>query len=230
MEPFSKLSSANKRSAEIVAQIKAHLLNGTLKPGDKLPTEEELVEQFGVSRTPIREAIKTLEAIGIVQIKRGEGMFITKQPTSDSLNPLIFSLLLLNESLDKLIEFRQHFEVLMMNVIKSNWSEEKIAKIRQVYESQKETLASDISIENLVEIDLTFHYAILDTTENEYIIEIGKTIYELYKPKMLQAKHTCNVEKTLKAHKYHLELLSSKEPLTQMQIDEMIKYNKEWIG
>lgn len=68
MEPFSKLSSANKRSAEIVAQIKAHLLNGTLKPGDKLPTEEELVEQFGVSRTPIREAIKTLEAIGIVQI------------------------------------------------------------------------------------------------------------------------------------------------------------------
>lgn len=83
----------------------------------------------------------------------------------------------------------------MMNVIKSNWSEEKIAKIRQVYESQKETLASDISIEDLVEIDLTFHYAILDTTENEYIIEIGKTIYELYKPKMLQAKHTCNVEK-----------------------------------
>lgn len=230
MEPFSKLSTANKRSAEIVAQIKAHLLNGTLKPGDKLPTEEELVEQFGVSRTPIREAIKTLEAIGIVQIKRGEGMFITKQPTSDSLNPLIFSLLLLNESLDKLIEFRQHFEVLMMNVIKSDWSEEKIAKIRQVYESQKETLASDISIEDLVEIDLTFHYAILDTTENEYIIEIGKTIYELYKPKMLQAKHTCNFEKTLKAHKYHLELLSSKEPLTQMQIDEMIKYNKEWIG
>jgi len=106
---FSKLNTTSNRSSEIVKQIKRLLLNGTLKPGNRLPTEAELSEVLGVSRTPVREAVKILESIGVIEIKRGEGMFITKKPSNFSLNPLIFSLIKHNESLDKLIELRQHF-------------------------------------------------------------------------------------------------------------------------
>lgn len=226
---FTKISTNQNRSSEVVSQIKKSLLDGTLKPGDKLPTEAELVEQLGISRTPVREAIKILESIGVIEIKRGKGMFITKQPSQFSLNPLMFSLIMHNQNLDKLIEFRQHFEILMMNVIKTNWKEEKLKVIKDVYAYQQETLNSELSAEELAEIDLKFHYALLEATENEFIIEIGKTIYELYKPKMIQSKQSSSIEKTLKAHKNYLDILSNRELLTEEQIKEMIKYNKEWL-
>lgn len=226
---FTKISTYQNRSTEVVSQIKKSLLDGTLKPGDKLPTEAELVEQLGISRTPVREAIKILESIGVIEIKRGTGMFITKQPSQFSLNPLIFSLIMHNQNLDKLIEFRQHFEILMMNVIKTNWKEEKLKTIKDVYEYQQETLNSELSAEELAEIDLKFHYALLEATENEFIIEIGKTIYELYKPKMIHSKQSSSIEKTLKAHKKYLDILSNRELLTEEQIKEMIQYNKEWL-
>lgn len=226
---FKRLSTNKNISAEVVSQIKKHLLNGTLKPGDKLPTEAELVEQFGISRTPLREAIKILESIGVIVIKRGKGMFITNKPSQFSLNPLIFSLIMYNENLDKLIEFRQHFEILMMNVIKTNWTAEKHKAINEVYEYQVNTLNSELSAEELAEVDLKFHYALLEATENEFIIEIGRTIYELYKPKMIHSKHSSSVEKTLKAHKNYLNILSNKKLLTEEQIKEMIQFNKEWL-
>ena len=89
--PFERINNEEKRYSEIINIIKNKLINGEILPGDKLPTEAELVEQLGVSRTPIREAIKILEAIGIIEIKRGEGMFIQKTFSGNNLNPLIIS-------------------------------------------------------------------------------------------------------------------------------------------
>ena len=229
---FKPLKTTNNRSTEIVNQIKSNLLDGTLKPGDKLPTEAELTEQFGVSRTPLREAIKILEAIGIITIKRGSGMYITKKFSHFSLNPLIFSLIMHSEKLDKLIEFRQHFEVMMINIIRSNWSEEKITSITEVYDRQVKTLHPDLPPEKLAEIDLEFHYAVLEATENAFVIEIGKTIYEIYKPKMIESKHSsASIEKTLQAHKMYLDIFTNKdEPLTEDRIRKMIEYNREWLS
>src|SRR5699024_918890 len=98
-----KINLSRTISSEIVSIIKDNLLRGALKPGDKLPTEKELMEQLGVSRTPVREAVKILEAIGVIQIKRGEGMFITNTLSHFTLNPLIFSLIMHSNNMDKLI-------------------------------------------------------------------------------------------------------------------------------
>lgn len=227
---FEKLTTSDKISTEIVSTIKNKLLDGTLKNGDKLPTEAELVEQLGVSRTPLREAIKVLESIGVIQIKRGEGMFITNNPSHFSLNPLIFSLILHSNNTQMLIEFRQHFEILMINLIRAKWSEEKIKKIEEVYYSQAQRLKPDLSPEELADIDLEFHYAVLGATENAFVIEIGKTIYELYKPKMIASKQSSNIEQTLYSHRAFLELLYKKDvTVSEKQINEMILYNQEWL-
>ncbi|PPA70362.1 FadR/GntR family transcriptional regulator [Jeotgalibacillus proteolyticus] len=227
---FEKLTVSHKISTEIVSMIKNKLLDGTLKNGDKLPTEAEMVEQLGVSRTPVREAIKVLESIGVIQIKRGEGMFITNNPSHFSLNPLIFSLILHSNNTQKLVEFRQHFEILLINLVRTKWSEEKIKKIEDVYNSQVSRLKPDLSPEELADIDLEFHYAVLDATENAFVFEIGKTIYELYKPKMISAKQSSNIEQTLDRHKAYLDLLSQKNvAISEKQIDEMISYNQEWL-
>lgn len=227
---FEKLTTSNKISTEIVSIIKTKLLKGTLKNGDKLPTESEMVKQLGVSRTPVREAIKILESIGVIHIKRGEGMFITNNPSHFSLNPLIFSLIMHSNNTRKLIEFRQHFEILMINIIRTKWSEEKIKKIEEIYHSQTERLQPELSPEELADIDLEFHYAVLEATENAFVIEIGKTIYELYRPKMIASKQASSIERTLNTHKFYLDLLYQKEgAVSEEQINAMILNNQEWL-
>jgi GntR family transcriptional regulator, transcriptional repressor for pyruvate dehydrogenase complex len=82
---FSRVS-VDRASQVIVEQIRLLVRNGRLKPGDRLPSERDLCERFGVSRVTVREALRVLEASGIVQIRVGArgGAFVTT-PTSDRL-------------------------------------------------------------------------------------------------------------------------------------------------
>ena len=225
---MEKINLSRTISSEIVTIIKDNLINGSLKPGDKLPTEKELMEQLGVSRTPVREAIKILESIGVIQIKRGEGMFVTNNLSQFTLNPLIFSLIMHSNNMEKLIEFRQHFEVLLMNMIITE--KKSIDGIEAVYRSQLERMHSNLSPEELADIDLEFHHAVLETTKNPFIIEIGKTIYEIIKPNMIHFKHARNIERTLKTHQFYLELLrGSIDFNSSVVVQQMIKNNEEMI-
>ena len=63
---FDKKLSSSKKYYDIIELIKEKIVNGELSPGDKLPSEQEMVDQLGVSRTSIREATKILEAIGVI--------------------------------------------------------------------------------------------------------------------------------------------------------------------
>lgn len=67
-------------SHQIVAEVKARILRGQWPVGTRLPTEQELCQEFGVSRSPLREALKVLEAAGLVTIRHGEGMFVSELP------------------------------------------------------------------------------------------------------------------------------------------------------
>lgn len=223
-----KINLSRTISSEIVLIIKDNLLNGTLKPGDKLPTEKELMEQLGVSRTPVREAIKILEAIGVIQIKRGKGMFITNNLSRFTLNPLIFSLIMHSNNMKRLIEFRQHFEILLLNMIITN-EEKNLNKIEEVYQSQVEKMDPELSPEELAAIDLEFHYAVLEATNNPFAIEIGRTIYEIIKPNMIHFKRKGNIERTLETHKFYLELLRGNDFNPVEVVQRMIKNNEEMI-
>src|SRR5699024_7505621 len=196
VEKQNDFSTSKNRSFMIVDVIKNDLLNGTLKPGDKLPNETMLSEQFNVSRTPVREAMKILEAIGVIEIRRGLGMFITNSSTNFNLNSLVFSLIMHSNDIDKLIEFRQHFEILLMNMIITNWDEKKFKELENIYLTQVDRLHNGLTPTELADIDLEFHFALLEITENPFVIEVGKTIYELYRPKMILNKKSANIELT----------------------------------
>ncbi|MGP4061079.1 FadR/GntR family transcriptional regulator [Halobacillus sp. H74] len=226
---FDRIHQNQTKTMGIVSLIKDYLIEGKLKPGDKLPTEVELIKQLGVSRTPVREAIKILESIGVIQIKRGEGMFITDNSSKLTMNPLIFSLIMHSHNVEKLIEFRQHFEMLLMNMIITK-KEKDLSKIEAVYESQVERMTPNLTPEDLVDIDLEFHYAILEEAENPFTIEIGRTIYELIRPKMVHFKDPEGIGRTLATHKEHLEILKGEKLFNPEEaITRMIKNNEDMI-
>ena len=76
---------------EIVDQLKMMIIQGNLKPGDKLPSERELSEQLGVSRSSVREALSALEAMSILDIRSGEGTFVRETSQSATIEPLAWS-------------------------------------------------------------------------------------------------------------------------------------------
>ena len=86
------------KSGSVVEQVKdwiiEQLIRGTLRPGDRLPTEAELCAQLGASRNSVREAVKQLEAYGVVYIKRADGTFVTEGFQPRMLSPVLYSILL----------------------------------------------------------------------------------------------------------------------------------------
>src|ERR1700757_40591 len=78
--PVYKIVRTSRLYEQIVQQIEASVLNGTLKPGDQLPAERELAQRLGVSRTAVREAVKALREKGLVEAYSGRGTFVTDGP------------------------------------------------------------------------------------------------------------------------------------------------------
>ena len=93
-EPVGGQSVVNK----IVDNITNAIINGELNPGDKIPTEAELSESMGVGRNSVREAIKVLEAYGVVHIKRAEGTFVSQEYDSRMIYPVLYGIILQKDS------------------------------------------------------------------------------------------------------------------------------------
>ena len=98
-EPRGLMTSIKNESLvqRIINKITDSIVAGELKPGDKLPTEMELIAAFGVSRNTVREAIRTLIAYGVVEIRRPEGTFICDGFSNKMINPILYRIILQKE-------------------------------------------------------------------------------------------------------------------------------------
>lgn len=88
-------------------QLQDLLIRGEWKPGDRLPSENELAELFHVSRITVRQALQKLSAMGLIETRLGEGSFVRKVDASESMNALVSTLYLDNASSLQVFEFRE---------------------------------------------------------------------------------------------------------------------------
>ncbi|GAA1881350.1 FadR/GntR family transcriptional regulator [Asanoa iriomotensis] len=129
-----KAVSLNRVSHVIVDQIKLLLRQGRLRPGDRLPSERELCERFGVSRVTVREALRVLEANGLVDIRVGArgGAFVTS-PTSQQIGEGLADLLNLSPlTAADVTEARQVFELGIIPLLVDRATDEDIAALREM--------------------------------------------------------------------------------------------------
>ena len=133
-----------RASEMIVDQIRLLIRDGQLKPGDRLPAERELGEKFGVSRVTVREALRGLEANGMVAIKVGArgGAFVTA-PTSAQVGEGIMDLLTMSDLTDKEVtEARQIFELGIIPLVCERATEEDIADLLEICKRADDALAN----------------------------------------------------------------------------------------
>jgi GntR family transcriptional repressor for pyruvate dehydrogenase complex len=158
---------ASRLYEQIIEQILTLVVEGTLQPGDKLPPERELAEQFGVSRTAVREAVKALREKGLVEIQPGRGTFITNSTTEvmrDSLD-FIFKVGLIN-GVAHLNEVRTLLEPGIAALAAERISETELQTLAQAVEAMDAAM-HDADI--FAEADLEFHLTLARASQNPLI-------------------------------------------------------------
>lgn len=181
MKDLSALNSPLEKTSVVnlvIERIKEAIINKEIKPGDYLPAEADLAQNLGVGKSSVREALKMLEAMGVVEIRQGSGTFIPKEPASNSISPLLFQLLLEQASAKDLIELRMIFEPAYTELAMERATEKDFLRIEDTIKLMEDKINNHIQT---AEDDLLFHETIMDVTNNPLIINIGRTIHELFK-------------------------------------------------
>ncbi len=165
----------------IVDRFERGLLAGEIRAGQRLPSEAELAHQLGVGRGAVREAMKMLAALGVVEIQQGDGTYVASQPTPTLLSPLIFSLILDGSAGTNLLELRYlvqagYCQLAARKATDADWDQMEAANA--AWETYARTPDPDVS--ELARLDLAFHFAILDATHNDLVIRLGRVVEELF--------------------------------------------------
>ena len=165
LDPINRTSVVD----EIVERLVRLIIDEGLKPGDQLVPERELMARLEVGRSSLREAIKTLCALGVLEIKRGTGTFVGYGDTSMLTKPLSWGLFLNQNSIQEVIEARSIIEVALAGWAAERATEEEIAEIGRLL-GQLEKSQDDQSA--YVEHDLNFHLAIARASHNGMLANV----------------------------------------------------------
>ena len=159
----------------IVQQIEGLLERGELKPGDQLPPERQLAEQFQVSRASVREALRSLELLGIVETRAGGGTFVRQAQPDDLARPLQ-SLIARGHTLVDVIDVRGLIEPAVAERAARNITKDEIAELRSIIEAQERKVASG---EPYVDEDTRFHEVIGTAARNELLVTVLGVIWDV---------------------------------------------------
>ena len=161
---------------EIVRQIKTMIAEGRLTSGDRLPPERELAEKFLVSRTSVREALRALESLGLVEIRPGEGTFIREVSVDHLIEPLALVMASQRESIAELFEARRLIEPAIAGLAAARATPDEIQEMERILEEQAQEVAAG---RTGVAQDARFHAAIGRAAHNEAITRIAHAVMDL---------------------------------------------------
>ncbi|MDK2824507.1 MAG: GntR family transcriptional regulator, transcriptional repressor for pyruvate dehydrogenase complex [Clostridia bacterium] len=199
---------------KILKELTSAIMHGDLKPGDKLPAERNLAEMMGVSRTSLREALKMLAAQGMVEIKHGQGVFITEKETpTNLLKGFAGQKLLDSNTLKDLFELRKLLETQNAVWVCQRGSDEAIISLTRLVEETLSALQKnkdDLII--LAKQDSEFHTKLAEASGNKVIVRVMHDLLDLLNESRCQALSIPErPQKSLNEHKDIVEALKLRD-------------------
>ncbi|MCP5073837.1 MAG: FCD domain-containing protein, partial [Rhodobacteraceae bacterium] len=167
-------------SDSIVNQIEAMILEGSLKPGERLPPERALAEKLSVSRPSLREALMILESRGLLQSKRGGGTFVCDIIGPTIVEPLVHLMKSHPETIFDVLELRQALEAVAAEHAAERATDVDKEKIKQQFENVMAVYDSGENTPALeAEVDTEFHLAIADASHNVALVHVVRGLFNL---------------------------------------------------
>lgn len=168
-----------KRQAisELVAQQLLGLVqSGNLKPGEKFPPERELAETLGVSRPSLREALRALSLLGVVNIRQGGGIYVSALDPESLLAPLHFFIQLDDHTIQSLFEARILIESGVAALAASRITDEQLEELENCVKLDEEALNDP---GQFIKLDLDFHRTIFTAAGNSFLTRVAKSLQVL---------------------------------------------------
>ncbi len=196
-------------SSEITRRLLDHLVSGEIEPGAQLPSERQLAEALGVGRSHVRQAIKSLTVLGLIEVRQGDGTYLKR--TDSPLLPLAieWGLLLGAKQSQDLVEARSEMEVLLAGLAAERRDEVACAEMRRQLEIMRDATDDDV----FVEADVALHLQIARATGNESLLQIMRSIRSLMKVWITRvARAPGSRAVTLEEHRLVFEAIERGDP------------------
>lgn len=166
----------------VIDRITGAIIEGELKPGDKIPTENELCELFNVSKSTVREAVRILVAYGVLEIRRADGTYICDSISPKVINPAIYQIILQKSNCyDELIGLRRIIEDgIMRMLMEMDVPEETWDKIQKKCDNlEAELKEENPDIQRIADADVAFHEELANATNNSLVLVVHDVVIQL---------------------------------------------------
>lgn len=162
-----KTVQQRKLADQVTQQLQEKISLGELKPGEKIPTEPELMSLFGVGRSTIREAVRVLVKAGLLEVRQGDGTYVMNR--TPSLEPLEHRLR--RAAILEVYEARRILELEMAKLAAQRRSDDDLARMRESLNKRREARRID-DMWAYVDSDLAFHLAIAAASKNSVLTDL----------------------------------------------------------
>lgn len=180
---------------KIVDQIRAMIERGELRPGQRLPPERVLAEQFRVSRPSVREALSALEIMGLVDSQHGDGTYVTDIPPALRREPQLLD----DIGPSELLRAREAIECSIVGVAAREAIDTDVAALREVLAEMDAMLTRG---QFSMEADRAFHVGVARATHNALLIEVGEYVANMMRQRLWGAITSRNLKRPDRAAKY----------------------------
>ena len=162
-------------ATEIARRLVEFILSGQVEPGTRMPSERALAEAFGVGRSAMREALKALSLIGLVEVRHGDGTYLRKADSALLPELIEWGLLLGEQRTLDLVEARQEIEVVIAGLAARRRTEENLIELRAILKRM------DVAptVDAFVEADVQFHMAMAVAAHNSALRDIHSSVQAL---------------------------------------------------
>jgi GntR family transcriptional repressor for pyruvate dehydrogenase complex len=189
---------------EIVEQIKGLITEGRIKPGDRLPPERELAELFKASRNSVRDAIRVLEQMGLIESRQGDGTYVRTLSADELTEPLALCLLQSRTQMRELWEVRRVLEPSLAEAAAARITEEELGELESILDAQRlKVEAGFIGLEE----DASFHYGIAEAARNGVMLRVMDTLVDLLRQS--RERSLQQHERPLYSHAGHMRILAA---------------------
>ena len=202
---------AHKSIVEAIrGQIMSLLLDRRLLPGDRLPPEKEMSQQFNVSRPALREALRTLVGEGLLETRRGQGTFVREPSTGTVIQSELANLLLMSEDLREIQDVRRIIEPVIASRAAVNATEDDLTELKDILREMEEVDRSGGSIFDLA---WDFHHRLSQAAGNSAMTTIVAILYEMIRAaeRPLYDRHF-DTSVDIRNHRRLLEVIAQRDP------------------
>lgn len=202
--------------------ITGEIAKGNLQPGDKLPNEKELAEKLGISRTPVREAMRTLAVSGLIEIRHGHGNYIRAEEGIPVMPLAMFQLYLQDSTPEMLMELRNIFDRNCAELASVRRSDADLDAMRECIDRLSRLSADPAAdMDEILKADLDFHRAVYRAAGNKLIVVVAEFVLNMVAPWVKRSLEVSGRQRAVGLHEAMFEMIRDQKTgeLSRQSVD-----------